>query len=348
MSGDDGSERLPSVSRRELLAGTGVLATGVLGGLYGATHEPATEPRFLLRQGLVRYEVTPVSYRGETVETFYGYEDTDAHPAVDVVAENDASRLLLYEGPVGTSLVFLHGARDVTHGGTATFTFSGLSRERGEWAVRDDPRRIADDFEPWDGGNQRVAWEWGAGDTDGGAFWGGFDREEFEVVVTPKTLTGVDSWRFLSGELDDLDRYDLAMDRPVTLRPARGRTVKQVAVDVMPDESPNVFDPYANDRIVVAVEPPPADADPDAWVDPGAVDPGNYTVAFGSKSYLAGGNGAQPQNYRRRDGTLFLEYTVQAANFDLDDAHGYLVGKTGEKTFFRGRDTVQPGGFENA
>jgi hypothetical protein len=344
----DISDRVASLSRRKFVAGAGVLAVGGAGATVALTADDAGTDRFLARQGMLRYEVTPLGDGETTVETFYDYRGTDAHPPEGLVADPDTSRLFLYHGPVSDSLVFLHGSADAEHGGTADFELSGLSRERGEWAVRDDPRSVADDFERWDEGNARVVWEWGAGDTDGGAFWGGFDRQDFEVSVTPKAFSGVDSWRLLTGEATDPTRHGLVMDRPCYLRPARDRSVERANVEVMPDTDPNEFDPYAEERLTVAVNPPPADADADEWVDPASLDPGNYSLYFGSKPALARGEGAQPQNYRRVDGSLELEYVARAAGFDLESAHGYLAGKAAEKTFVRGRDTVRPGGFDNS
>jgi len=345
---DDGGGA-SGLGRREFLLGSGTLGALALGGT-GAylSSRPDDDASYLLQQGYLRYEVTALSKGDLTVEEFYDYTGTSAAPHGDVVADDDASRMFVYDGPVGASLVFLHGSRDVDHGGTAAFSFSGLSRSQGEWAVRDDPTSVSDDFTPWENGNQRVRWEWGANTTDGGAFWGGLGRDDFTIKVAPKTLRGVDAWRFLSGDLGDLDRYDLSREKPVKLKPAKGRTVKRANVEIMPDSDENAFDPYANDRLTVAVKRPPADADPDAWVAPSDLDPGNYSVNFGSKRYLAGQNAAQPQTYFARDGTLYLEYKTKAAHFSLDSAYGYLVTKLDDQTYVRGRDIVRPGGFDNA
>ncbi|MFC7175659.1 lamin tail domain-containing protein [Halosegnis marinus] len=266
-------------------------------------------------------------------------------PDTDLTASDEAARVFVYDGPVAASLVFLHGSPDADHGGTAEFAFSGLSRDAGEWALRDDPLGTDDDFEAWANGNQRVNWSWGPGDTDGGVFYGGLDRQDFTVSMTPKTLHGVGSWRFLSG--DGPDRIDLSTEKAAYLKPLRDRSVARANVDVMPDSEENEFDPYANEeRITVAVRAPPEDAEGE-WVGPDDIDPGNYSVNFGSKSYLAGGNAAQPQQYMRRGDALYLQYKVGAANFSLDSAYGYLVGKAGERTWFRGRDVVRPGGYDN-
>jgi hypothetical protein len=357
-SATDGVSRAESegsgslLSRRTLLIGGGVLASGTIGGVLQLTSRDPSEPTFLLRQGYLRYEVNPVRKEdGEmNVRQFYNYQrqQTSADPEGSIIREDAASRLFVFDGPVDSSLVFLHGSPEVGHGGKAVFSFSGLSRDSGEWAVRDDPIAIdPDDFDTWENGNQQVRWSWGEQKTDGGAYWGVLDRNDFTITITPKTLRGVDSWKVLSGGSSGLESHSLSREKPVQLKPARGRRVKSANVEVMPDSEDNEFDPYSNETLTVAISPPPEGADDGEWVDPADLDPGNYSVNFGSKRYLAGENAAQPQAYFREDGTLYLEYTARAANFSLDSAYGYLVSKVDENTFVRGRDTVSPGGFDN-
>jgi hypothetical protein len=173
------------------------------------------------------------------------------------------------------------------------------------------------------------------------------DRKDFTINVTPNTLRGVDAWTFISGELGNLNRYDLYREKPVKITPTKGQTVKRANIDIMPDSEDNEFDPYSQELLTVAVKQPPAGVDESEWVGPDDLDPGNYAVNFGSKQYLAGQNAAQPQKYFEKGGTLYLQYKARSANFSLNSAHGYLVSKVGEKTYVRGRDTVQPGGFNN-
>lgn len=333
-----------SLSRREFLGGAGLAALGIGAGGYVLSkgNRAGGEQTYILRQGYLRWEVDPISYADMTVKEFYGYSTSSASAKlpIDLYDTHAASRMFIYSGPVNDSLVFLHGSPHVDHGGTAFFKFSGLSRSNGEWAVRDDTMGSDDDFAKWEGGNSKVKWQWKAGKTDGGAYWGVLDRSDYTIKITPKTIRGVDSWRFITGTTANPDRYDLSMERPVTLRPADGREVKTANVEIMPKQDPNSFDPYANDRIVVAVRG-------GGEVDPADVDPGNYSVQFGSRSSLAGGNAAQPQNYYRKKGDLYLEFKTKAANFTLDSAYGYLTGKIDSKTYFRGRDVVRPGGFDN-
>jgi len=350
--GDASGENESGLGRREFAISGGAVGVLALGGagayLSMGSGSGGAESPFLLQQGYLRYEVDPISKGEMNVEQFYDYTDTSASPEGDIVQTDAASRMFIYDGPVNSSLVFLHGSTDVDHGGTAAFSFSGLSRDQGEWAVRDDPMSVSDDFEKWDGGNAKVKWEWGTNTSDGGAFWGGLDREDFTISVTPKTLRGVDAWTFVSGELGSLIRHDLFREKPVKIKPTKGKTVKKANLDIMPDSEVAEFDPYSNESLTVAVKRPPSGVDESEWVAPDELDPGNYAVNFGSKRYLAGQNAAQPQSYAMEGDSLRLQYKAKAANFSLDSAYGYLVSKAGEKTYVRGRDVVKPGGFENA
>ena len=342
-----------SLSRRDYVLGAGGLGALALGsgGLFEMMNQDAPSgsrpDSYVVQQGYLRWEVMPLSQDGETVAEFYNYRASSANPPVDLTGDPAASRLFVYDGPVGSSLVFLHGSPRADHGGTAFLKFSGLSRSKGEWAVRDDPMGSDDDFEKWEGGNAKVKWEWGAGETDGGAYWGVGDGSS-TIKVTPKTLSNVAAWRFVSSDGDATSSFDLSTEKPVKIKPAGKRSVKRANVEIMPSDDPNTFDPYEKGDVTVVVRSPPEDVDDSEWVDPGDVDPGNYSVYFGSRDYLAGQNGASPQKYIRRGGDLYLKYNIKSAKFSLDSAYGFLVGKTGSYTWFRGRDTVQPGDFENA
>ncbi|MEE6211274.1 lamin tail domain-containing protein [Salarchaeum sp. III] len=333
-------ERLPDLSRRAYLAGAATVGALGAGGVLYNGDLPFTEsemPTFVAQQGYLRWELEPMSYRDQTVKEFYGYDDggaASANPSAALAEEDAASRVFAYTGPVNDSLGFLHGGPNGP-AGEADFSFSGLNRSKGEWVVQDDPSSADDDYEPWEGGNQRVDWQWPAGGTDGGAFWNAF---ESTVTVTAKTLSGVDSWRLLSGsDPADATVHELSPEKPLKVREAK-RPVKTINVDVMPDAEDNVFDPYSQDTLDVAVKP-------GGEVEPDDLDPGNYSLYFGSREYLAGQNGASPQKSMTIEGDLLLKYKISAANFSLSDRTAYLVGKSKSGAWVRGTDTIHPGGF---
>jgi hypothetical protein len=354
MSGEspDAAGRDGGIGRREFVAGVGSVAALGMGGAVLHDQEPPEGSSYILQQGYLRWEVDPLVDADQTAGEFYGYDSSSGTgiPAAEIIEEPAAARLFVYSGPVDDSIVFLNGATDTDRGGTAFYAFSGLSRDQGEWAVRDDPMGVDDDFEKWAGGNGKVRWEWDAGETDGGVFYGALGRQDYTISINPRTLRGVDTWRFLAGTPGATRYVDLYPGKPAKLTPTKGtKSVRRANVEIMPEREANVFDPYASEeRMTVAVHEPPTDAtNPDDWVSPTDLDPGNYALNFGSKSYLAGQNAAQPQKYFRNGGSLYLQYNLRAAQFTLDSAYGYLVGKADEHTFVRGRDVVKPGGYDN-
>ena len=201
-------------------------AVGSAGGTQGTG--------YTVTQGDACQPIEPVSYRDASVEEFYGYTiDGDegrpwsANTPVDL-AESDVSKLFLYDGPDGLSLVVLHDAPehgDEETGGAATFTFRGLP-ETGEWVVKDDPANIS--AEIWDDRSEdgwSVHWAWKGDYTDGGAFRGlaGDVSVEIEPAwgrdaeLEPLVEGSIDSWVVVSGDPDDPDLVELDLERPLTV-----------------------------------------------------------------------------------------------------------------------------------
>ncbi|MFC7165129.1 lamin tail domain-containing protein [Halospeciosus flavus] len=330
------------VSRRELLGGVGALAAGFGGGVVfngGAVFPSRKLPPYVARQGKLRWELHPLSYKDWTVGEFYDYRPQGGQSAdfpLDLSAVENASRIFVYDGPVDDSVAFYHGSAEARSGGTAFFKFSGFSRSKGEWAVRDDTMGVDDDFEKWEGGNSKVKWQWGPHETDGGAYWGTVGEKK--VKIYPKTLRGVDSWRLLSQTSAGVRRIELDQSNPLYIESPK-RPVRTVEMDVMPDDPKNVFDPYAKGRITVVLQP-------GAEADPKNIDPGNVSIYFGSRAKLASGSGAQPQKYYEKDGKLYLEFKLQSAGFELDSDDAYLTTKSKDGAWIRGRDAINPGGVD--
>jgi hypothetical protein len=227
---------------RHDIAGRPVTRRSILGALGAATVAPSAVGSAGGTQG-TGYTVTqddacqpiePVSYRDASVEEFYGYTiDGDegrpwsANTPVDL-AESDVSKLFLYEGPDGLSLVVLHDTPehgDEETGGAATFTFRGLP-EPGEWVVKDDPADAS--AEIWDdrsGDGWSVHWAWKGDYTDGGAFRGLGDGFSVEIEpawgrdaeIDPLEPGTIDSWVVVSGDPEDPDRFELDLEQSVTI-----------------------------------------------------------------------------------------------------------------------------------
>ncbi|PSP93915.1 hypothetical protein BRC91_07540 [Halobacteriales archaeon QS_4_62_28] len=176
-------------------------------------------------------EITPLSYKDQTVEEFYGYKpDLDAeNPRRSNTPTNlerpGVSRLFLYEGPGGLSLVIIHGGGEDEDGGAATFGIAGLPPD-GEWAVLDDSYEGSDDIFRIDRTQSVLSWAWGAGGrNDGGAFRG--LGRNFRLVVQPAFNEAaereplgsgqVTEWQVLSGSNTDPDVISVPLDRPVVI-----------------------------------------------------------------------------------------------------------------------------------
>ncbi|MCW8172356.1 hypothetical protein D8S78_06705 [Natrialba swarupiae] len=118
-----------------------------------------------------------------------------------------------------------------------TFDIVGLPSES-EWVVQDDKYEAETNMVEWDSGDgwAYASWIWRDARTDGGAIQGGLG-DEFAVTIQPgfneasdfhenESLHDpewhedgeIDSWEFLSGDADDPERFELALDEPVTIR----------------------------------------------------------------------------------------------------------------------------------
>ncbi|WP_134670890.1 PKD domain-containing protein [Halorussus marinus] len=191
----------------------------------------AAENAFVVEQGDRCFEVSPLE-GGEDVVDFYDYrspiddeEYTYSTYMPSTLPREDTSRLFLYDGPEGVSLVIVHNERGASGGGSAaTFRFSGLPGD-GEWALVDDNYDDRDDRISRD----RIDWTWYGDRTDGGIFRG-IDAADTRITIDPAfderaalyddlDRTGeVRAWQFLSGSVDDPATTDLRMSRPITIR----------------------------------------------------------------------------------------------------------------------------------
>lgn len=187
---------------------------------------------FAVRQGEECIPIEPLSFEDESIEEFYGYEpDEDAEnprqPNFPVALEEaQTSRLFLYEGPDGLSLVFVHGGDD-DPGGAASFEITGLDDDV-EWLVEDDGYEGATDQFSLEDETATADWAWGAeGRNDGGAL--GYLDDDFELSIDPRfnedaelePFDGeeavVEQWQVLSGDVDDPEVTDLSLDQPIEI-----------------------------------------------------------------------------------------------------------------------------------
>lgn len=206
------------------------------------TTEPTTtqaSPSYALEQGDRCVPIEPLTAE-QTIEEFYAYrapftepegQGYSAHGHTDL-QRGSTSRLFLYRGPEGLSLVIIHGKWEGDGDGAAiSFTISGLP-EDGSWVVHDDLYDSPSNYDQWDtnGTTHRIDWLYRDARTDGGAFRD--LGEEFELTIDPAfnedaalhdedvldPASGIDEWEALSGSVSDPERISLLRDAPVRLR----------------------------------------------------------------------------------------------------------------------------------
>lgn len=206
-------------------------------GARPATEEPPTEEptpaaQFVVRQGGECAPIAPLSYQDQPVEDFYGYQPDPgaANPRQSnfpvPLEAVQTSRLFLYQGPNGLSLVFVHGGEG-DPGGAASFALSGVPDGAG-WLVEDDGYEGATDQFAAGGGTAAADWAWGAeGRNDGGAL--GYLGSDFAVQIDPRfneqaelgPFDGpeavVQQWQVLSGDPSNPNVVNLALDQPVEI-----------------------------------------------------------------------------------------------------------------------------------
>ncbi|MGQ4555055.1 hypothetical protein [Halobellus sp. GM3] len=228
-------EILERLSRRTVLKGAGTATViGAVGGaqLAGAA-SGSGDYLFAVTQGETCTEIEPL--RGdEDVVDAYGYEgDIDVEDPRQAnlpspLEEAQTSRLFLYDGPEGLSLVFVQGGDD-DPGGAATVLVCGLPVD-GEWVVLDDSYGGATDEFLLGDQEAVLNWAWGSSGRNDGAVFRGLEAEEFCLSV--KSVFGEDAkldpfgdgdgvtdWQFLSGDIDDPEVIELDPEEPITIRP---------------------------------------------------------------------------------------------------------------------------------
>lgn len=178
--------------------------------------EPSAE-KIVVEQGGKTFAVTPMS-NGQRIEEFYDYGNSHINSPLPI-ARSDTSRLFLWAGPEGLSLVALHDKPYDGSGGAVDMEFSELPLNDGSWVVQDDPGH---DFAK--GTNTRIPWAWGGVHTDGGVFRGGLPGSN--VTITPffneeasRSPSGqITKWELLTGQATEPESFNLNMSEPVTVR----------------------------------------------------------------------------------------------------------------------------------
>lgn len=333
------------IDRRTFLgasASTAVLGVGALTGTVGAQQDGG--PSYVVEQGDACHEVTPLS-TGGTVEEFYGYVAPHAHTTTDL-ERSDVSQLFLFDGPDGTSVVFLHdkptgnpAGHDHVHGadtggGAVSLDFTGLIVGEFETPVSDEPFEFGD-------------WAWSEEHTDGGAFrFGGSFTLRIDPAFNeaadrdPLSPGSIDEWQLLSGDATDPDRIQLDLDRPVTIGSGPCGAAGRPTVDIKPGSDPNAINPRSRGVVPVAVLGSD-DFDPVSRLDASS-------LRFGDISVVDGGGGARPVHGGHADDVdgdgnrdLVLHFPTRDADLASDAESGFLVGETVDGEPIVGVDDVR-------
>ena len=206
-----------------------VAAAATVAALFGMLLQPAEAGHtrgfiYTIGQGGVVQGVIPL--RGaNAVETFYGYPGGAARSATGL-EQSDTSLLFLYEDLQGrVSLVMIHDANDGS-GGSAVFDFAGIPAGT-SFVVQDDPGDPSY-VVTFPGGTARVAWQWGAVNTDGGALGGSLEKQAWTITITPQfslgegTAGNITAWKFLTGSLTNPTEIDLDMTKPIVVNAIPG------------------------------------------------------------------------------------------------------------------------------
>ena len=172
--------------------------------------------KITVQQGDDSFEVVPLS-NGQTIENFYDYENYEINSDLPV-AKSDSSRLFLWSGAKGLSLVTVHDKPDDGSGGAVSYDILELPTDNGSWVIADDPPDFND-------GSTSPDWAWVGSKTDGGAFRGGLPGQS--IVISPSFNASadrgprsgtIDSWEVLTGRATDPRSIEVEMNKPLTIR----------------------------------------------------------------------------------------------------------------------------------
>ncbi|SFS10746.1 PKD repeat-containing protein [Halomicrobium zhouii] len=187
-----------------------------------AANTSDTADTYVVEQGGECILLEPHGDGTETVEAFYDYRTPYTDPSAwdyssygtEHLQDNQVSKVFVYEGAEGTSLVFLHDERSEDgepqpYGSTITMQISDLPE--GVWAVQDDTYQNDSQDDNWEIGDSSttVDWMWQPDRSDGGAYRGlhGMDAED-AITVDPSFNEEADHWGEWNWSGDDDNRTE--------------------------------------------------------------------------------------------------------------------------------------------
>lgn len=212
-----------------------VFGTAVSVGTVGAQSTPSgADGEYAVIQGDECFTIEPLGDGSQSVEAFYDYRTPNTTPSsysyssfgTTHLQEDDTSRLFLYEGSNGLSLVLLHDQYNGSSaGGAVTMQFDGLP-EDGEWVLEDDDYDGRIDEFDHRGTSSRITWAYTDSRNDGAVFRGGLG-DDFDITIDPAFNDAADfrvyegeitDWQVLSATGDGYERTSLAMSEPIEIQ----------------------------------------------------------------------------------------------------------------------------------
>jgi PKD repeat protein len=201
---------------------------------------------FEVSQGPLKERVEPLVGTQEAA-AFYSYVQFPDFSSNCPLAEDDATVVFLYADTLGQYYLFvIHDVRGSATGGSAEIYIQGIP-PMAAVAVADDP----DSTDTYDLTTGRFTWVWNPGYTDGMVL--GPLGENFELVIDPVSLTGIDRVVFLSGDITAPQRIELNTVDPIkilgspnappvarfTISPAEPRIRQEVTFDASASHDPD-------------------------------------------------------------------------------------------------------------
>ncbi len=162
--------------------------------------EQQTPSFFLARQGAFSTPITPLTQAGSAVD-FYRFANDQPNTGLEVA--NQALVFLYRDANTrALSLIIILSKPGNVGGGEATLRFDGLP-STAQITLRDD----ASDTYEFTPPAATMTWRWLAERADGVVINGLPD--EFEIVITPTFIRGIDGWQVLSGDPISPERLQL-------------------------------------------------------------------------------------------------------------------------------------------
>jgi PKD repeat protein len=159
-----------------------------------------TSSFFLARQGAFSTPITPLTQPGSAVD-FYRFANDQPNTGLEVA--NQSLIFLYRDGNTrDLSLIIILSKPGNPAGGEATLRFDGLP-PTAQITLRDD----ASDTYEFTPPTATMTWRWLAERADGVVISGLSD--EFEIVITPTFIRGIDDWQVLSGDPVSPERFQL-------------------------------------------------------------------------------------------------------------------------------------------